>query len=390
MTSPSRPSPRCRALLLELSQYLDGDLTPARRRTIERHIHDCTCCGTMAAGLRKTIAACRADGKRRPPRAVVARAAQRIKALITGRGRRPGVIAMAILVCLSAVASPTRAWPAQDLVAQARRLDLDGKQDAAIALYRQAIDRDPASFDAHYGLARALDLTGDYADARRHFAQAIALAPDGAKDQALRMMAISYVFTGDASEAGRYFEQVFDRHTAARNVDAAAEVANELGRVYLEFGDLDGAGRWYRKGYETASRQPNRPASTVDLVEFRWAHAQARIAARRGDAPEARRQEAAAKRLLDKGTNQDQRPQYPYLVGYVHFFLNEYDGAVTELQKADQSDPFILVLLGQSYEKLGNAARAREHYTKALSSSSHAVNNAFARRIARQRLDALR
>ena len=41
MTARTRPSARCRALLLELSRYLDGDLTPARRRTVERHIKAC-------------------------------------------------------------------------------------------------------------------------------------------------------------------------------------------------------------------------------------------------------------------------------------------------------------------------------------------------------------
>lgn len=78
MTVRSGPSARCRRLLLELSRYLDGDLTPARRRTVERHIKSCACCGTMAARLRRTVAACRAEGKRRPPRDVMARAAERI------------------------------------------------------------------------------------------------------------------------------------------------------------------------------------------------------------------------------------------------------------------------------------------------------------------------
>jgi anti-sigma factor RsiW len=76
-----QPSPRCRALLLELSRYLDGELTPARRRTVARHIKSCDCCETMSARLRATIAACRAEGGKRPPRAVQARAAARIKAL---------------------------------------------------------------------------------------------------------------------------------------------------------------------------------------------------------------------------------------------------------------------------------------------------------------------
>ena len=63
MTVQARPSARCRKLLLDLSRYLDGELTPAGRRAIERHIAGCECCGTMAARLRKTVAACRAEGR---------------------------------------------------------------------------------------------------------------------------------------------------------------------------------------------------------------------------------------------------------------------------------------------------------------------------------------
>ena len=82
MTAAARPSARCRALLLEVSRYLDGDLTPARRRTIERHIKTCGCCGTMSARLRTTVAACRAEGKQRPPRDVMSRAANRTRMLV--------------------------------------------------------------------------------------------------------------------------------------------------------------------------------------------------------------------------------------------------------------------------------------------------------------------
>ena len=88
MSAPARPSARCRTLLVELSRYLDGDLTAARRRTVERHIKACACCGTMAARLRKTMALCRAEGKKRPPRDVMSRAAERIRVLIARQGRR--------------------------------------------------------------------------------------------------------------------------------------------------------------------------------------------------------------------------------------------------------------------------------------------------------------
>ena len=55
MTTAMRPSPRCRRLLLDVSRYLDGDLPAARRRTVERHVDTCECCGTMAARLRKMV-----------------------------------------------------------------------------------------------------------------------------------------------------------------------------------------------------------------------------------------------------------------------------------------------------------------------------------------------
>ena len=82
MTGQRRPTARCRRLLLELSRYIDGDSTPARRRTVEQHIEACACCEAMAARLRRTVAACRAEGKEPPPRLVLSRAAARIRALL--------------------------------------------------------------------------------------------------------------------------------------------------------------------------------------------------------------------------------------------------------------------------------------------------------------------
>jgi len=88
VTPNVRPSARCRALVLEVSRYLDGDLTPARRRAVARHMSACTCCATMAACLRMTMAACRAEGSRQPPRAVMSRAAKRVRVLMAREKKR--------------------------------------------------------------------------------------------------------------------------------------------------------------------------------------------------------------------------------------------------------------------------------------------------------------
>ena len=275
-----------------------------------------------------------------------------------------------------------------ELVSQAGALDLAGKQEEAIRLFRAALEREPNAYPAHYGLGRALDLAGQYEDARAHLTQAVDLADAGNKDQAMRMLAIAWTFAGNVEEAARIFTDVFNRRVEAKNFGAATDVASELGRVYLEHGDLDRAEAWYRSAHTTALREADLAEWRIDLAHMRLAHAEARIAARRGQAAEARRQQAAYKTLLDKGGNDDQKIQYPYLTGYVAFYLGNTREAITELEKADQKDPFILLLLAQAYETLGDASHAHEYYGRVMGSTSHAVNNAFARPLARAKLQA--
>ena len=87
MKNAHKPSRKCRALLLEVSRYLDDELSPARRRAVEAHVMSCTCCGTMAIRLRTVMAACRAEGRQSPPRDVMRRASARVRTLL-GRAER--------------------------------------------------------------------------------------------------------------------------------------------------------------------------------------------------------------------------------------------------------------------------------------------------------------
>jgi anti-sigma factor RsiW len=79
---------RCRSLLEELFEYIDGELSAARCRALERHLYDCPCCGDLADNLRKAIAICQAEGRRRLPADVRRRAEGRIASLLGGVPRR--------------------------------------------------------------------------------------------------------------------------------------------------------------------------------------------------------------------------------------------------------------------------------------------------------------
>ncbi|HWB85641.1 MAG TPA: tetratricopeptide repeat protein [Bryobacteraceae bacterium] len=297
----------------------------------------------------------------------------------------------AVLVSPAALLPQTPTNPpnqsgAAELVRQGRRLSNEGKQTEALALYEKAAREAPESFEAQLAAGTALDLEGRYAGARQHLAKAIELAPAQSKVQALKAMAISYAFERNCKEATKYERQAFDSQVTAQDYNAAAETADELARICLESGDLDNAYEWYKNGHETAFRKPNMTAAEQDLWNFRWEHAQARIAARRGEKEEAERHVAAAKALLDRGTNPDQARFFPYLTGYVALYTGDSHGAITDFQKADQRDPFILILLAQAYEKSGDEAHAKECYRKALSSNAHNPTNAFARPVAREKL----
>jgi tetratricopeptide (TPR) repeat protein len=291
----------------------------------------------------------------------------------------------AVLVCLTSALAAQSANPAS-LVSLARRLTLQGQHDEALALYRQAMAAAPDLFDAYYGAGIVLDLQGSHLAARREFARAIELAPEESKVQALTGMAVSYVFEGDAPNAARFYRQIAAIQTAAGAYLAAGETANALGRVYLESGDLDEALAWYRNGYDAAKRQPAASAAEADLAELRWAHALARIAARKGDATEAREQTAAVKSLVDAGRNPEQAVYYPYLTGYVAFHLGEYRDAIDELEQADQGDPAVVVLLAQAHEQAGNVSEARRLYEHVLTFNGHGITNAFSRPLAKRKL----
>ena len=277
--------------------------------------------------------------------------------------------------------------PAADLIRQGQQKAREGKQDEALALYKQALAASPNSVQANNQTGVLLDLMGQYAEARKHFAKAIEAAPTPqAKGQALRSMAMSYAFESNCKDAAKYESQLYEMNLAAKDFYNAGEIADELARVCIDAGDLDQAYKWYQTGHDAGLREPDIKPDRKDLWEFRWEHAQARIAARRGKADEARKHVAAAKAILDKGTNPQQAQFFPYLTGYVAFYGGDYKTALADLQRANQNDPFILVLMAQAYEKSGDQTQATECYRKAAASNAHNPPNAFAHPLAKKKL----
>ncbi len=283
--------------------------------------------------------------------------------------------------------------PQTELLRQGQQLLRQGKTDEAIATFRKELERSPDSAAALSAIGIALDLDGRTAEAKKYFAKAIELAPNAqAKAAAQRAMAMSYAFDNDCANTMKYEQTVFDHWVAEKNFYQQGEMMTEGARVCLEAGDYDAAYKHYKLGRDAGLKEPDIKPDRVSLWNYRWEHAQARIAARRGNKAEAEKHVAAAKALLDKDPEmaKAQAIFYPYLTGYVALYTGDPKTAIDDLRKANQNDPFIQCLIGQAYEKLGDRAKAVEYYTKASTTTAHNPPAAFAKPFTRKKLAELK
>jgi tetratricopeptide (TPR) repeat protein len=266
----------------------------------------------------------------------------------------------------------------------------EGRLDDALALYSQALQTSPNSLPANIAAGSVLDLLGQGAEARQHFGKAIQVADTPElKAMAERAMAMSYAFDGNCTKTVQYEQQVFNYYGTVKDFFRQGETADEAARVCIDSGDFDAAYHWYEIGHETGLKEPDIKPARRDLWEFRWEHAQARIAARRGNQAEAQKHVATAKVILDKGTNPEQAQFLPYLQGYAAFYAGDYKAALQELLKANQNDAFIQCMIGQTYEKLGDEEKTLEYYRKASTAIAHNPAAAYAVPLAKKKLSSL-
>lgn len=299
------------------------------------------------------------------------------------------VAAACLFSAITVFAQPPGRGPQSELLRQGQQLVRQGKLEEALVVYRQELQTSPDSVAANNAAGVVLDLMGRGAEARKYFEKAIAAAATPqAKAGAQRAMAMSYAFDGDCANTAKYEQQVFDYYVSVKDFYNQGEMADEAARVCIDAGDLDAAQKWYRIGHDAGLKEPDIRPERVDLWNFRWEHAQARIAARRGNKAEAEKHVAAAKAILDKDPEmaQQQGMFYPYLTGYVALYTGDPKTALEELEKANQNDPYIQCLIGQAYEKLGDKEHAAEAYRKAAMTTAHNPPAAFARPFARKKL----
>ena len=244
-------------------------------------------------------------------------------------------------------------------------------------------------------------MEGKGVEARAIFQKAVDNAQSpSAKANVQRAIAMSWAFEGNCAKPAESEDLVIaywktpEKDSPSNAFYQEGEMADEAARVCIDNGQLDAAYDLYKKGHDLGLREPDISPGRKDLWDFRWQHAQARVAARRGNHAEADKYIAAAKATLDDLKQKDaklyeqQSNFLPYLTGYVALYTGDYKTALADLKNANQNDAFIQCLIGMTYEKLGDKAQAMEAYRKASEARGHNPPAAFARPFARKKLAA--
>jgi tetratricopeptide (TPR) repeat protein len=296
-------------------------------------------------------------------------------------------------LCLVAAVWAQRGGPPLPASAQrAQQLLRSGNYTEAEAAFRAAVADSPDSAAVYNAAGIAFDLMGKSPEAQKYFQKAIdfAAAP-AAKSAALRAMAMSFAFEADCRNTAKYEDLASEYFRTAEDAPdrfyQQGELADEAARVCIDSGDLTTAELYYTKGRDAGLKQPNIPADRVKLWNFRYQHAMARLAARRGNKAEAEKRLAAAQQLVEsmEELKPQQQPFLPYLTGYVAFYSGDYHKALEDLQQA-QSDAFIQCMIGETYEKLGDKDKAMEYYRRASGVQSHNPPAAYAKWFTKRKL----
>jgi tetratricopeptide (TPR) repeat protein len=299
-----------------------------------------------------------------------------------------------LALCLVAGVWAQRGGPPLPASAQkAQQLLRAGDYSSSESAFRAAVAEAPNSAPVYNAAGSAFDLMGKSKEAQPYFQKAIDLAATpAAKSAALRAMAMSFAFEGDCKNTAKYEDLAsgywISTQDAPDRFYQQGELADEAARVCIDAGDLETALQYYTKGRDAGLKQPDIPADREKLWNFRYEHAMARIAARRGKKAEAEKHVAIAKQLVDSmwELKAQQQAFLPYLTGYVAFYSGDYKTALGDFEKANQSDAFIECLIGETYEKLGNKNKAMEYYRKAAAVQGHNPPAAYAIRFTRQKL----
>lgn len=250
-----------------------------------------------------------------------------------------------------------------------------GRFDESIAQYRKALTIDPNFINSYQGIAAALMYQGKPDEA----AAELQKLTDKARSDAERRTALFAltVVDVDSGKMDKALEEVEKQYTLGEKTNDVAGMTGDLqlkGNILLEMGKPDDAKAEFEKLVKMTD------ASTLsqeikDNTKLFHHYNLARVALAKKDMATAKSEADAFSAGTASQKNPFQTKQSHELLGMIALEAKDYDAALTELQQANQQNPYDLYRTCQAYQGKGDMGKAKEFCNKAATFNSLPLMN---------------
>src|SRR5215510_36908 len=255
-----------------------------------------------------------------------------------------------------------------------------GKFDDSITQYRKAVSIDTNFINAHQGIGMALLYKGDAAGAAAEINHITEKArSDGERRTALFALTVVDVDAGKWDAALADVDKQYALGDKTNDVPGMTGDLQLRGNILLEMGKYDEAKVQYEKTLKM-TQDSNLSQEIKDNAALFHHYNLARVALGKKDLATAKTEAEAFRQGTEAKKNSFQIKQAHQLLGLIALETKEYDKAVSELQQANQQNPYDLYRLSLAYQGKGDSTQAKQFAKKAAEFNSlPAINYAFVR-----------
>jgi tetratricopeptide (TPR) repeat protein len=255
-----------------------------------------------------------------------------------------------------------------------------GRFDEAITQYNKALAIDSNFLNSHLGIAAALTYEGKPTEALAELQKMTDKArSDGERRTALFGQMVIAADTGKLDQALAEVQKQYDLGQKTNDTPAMAADLQLKGNVLLEMGKFADAKQAYEQALKMtldSSQSKEIKANTALFHHYNLA----RIAIEQKDLATAKQETDTFRKGAELGKNSNQIKLAHELGGRIALLEKNYDAAISELALSNQQNPVVLYLTGEAYQAKGDAAKAKDSFTKAAKFNSlPALNYAFIR-----------
>jgi tetratricopeptide (TPR) repeat protein len=255
-----------------------------------------------------------------------------------------------------------------------------GKFDDSITQYRKALAIDPNFINSHQGIAAALLYKGNVDEATAELQK----ITDKARSDAERRTALFAltVVDVDGGKWDKALEEVDKQYALGDKTNDIPAMTGDLqlkGNIMLEMGKSDEAKALYERGLKM-TEDSSLSQEIKDNAKLFHHYNLTRVALAKKDLTTAKTEAEAFRKGTEAANNPAQARQAHELIGMIALEEKDYEKAVSELQQANQQNPYDLYRLCQAYQGKGDFNQAKEFCKKAADFNSlPQVNYAFIR-----------